>query len=198
MPTFIHPTADIAKSARIGDNTKVWSLTQIRENAILGQNCIIGRNVFIDEGVSLGDNCKVQNNALLYAGVTLEEGVFVGPAVCFTNDKRPRAINPDGSLKSPHDWTAGTTLVKYGAALGAQSVILTGVTLGRFCLVGSGSVVTRDVPDFGIVVGNPAHRVGYACRCATRLVSLDNALLDFNCPNCARRYRLVANQMTEL
>lgn len=198
MAPFIHKTVDLAESARIGDNTKIWSLAQVRDHAVIGENCIIGRNVFIDEGVTLGNNCKVQNNALLYAGVTLEDGVFVGPAVCFTNDKLPRAINPDGTLKSAQDWIVGKTLVRYGAAVGAQSVVVTGVTLGRFCLVGSGSVVTKDVPDFGIVVGNPARQVGYACRCATRLVAAETNSADYTCPSCSRRYRLLNKQLTEL
>jgi acetyltransferase-like isoleucine patch superfamily enzyme len=198
MAPFIHKTVDLAESAQVGDNTKIWSLAQVRDHAVIGENCIIGRNVFIDEGVTLGNNCKVQNNALLYAGVTLEDGVFVGPAVCFTNDKLPRAINPDGTLKSAQDWIVGKILVKYGAAVGAQSVVVTGVTLGRFCLVGSGSVVTKDVPDFGIVVGNPARLVGYACRCATRLVASETDPADYTCPNCSRSYRLLNKQLTEL
>lgn len=198
MAPFIHKTVEIDESARVGDNTKIWSLAQVRDHAVIGENCIIGRNVFIDEGVTLGNNCKVQNNALLYAGVTLEDGVFVGPAVCFTNDKLPRAINPDGTLKSAQDWILGKTLVRYGAAVGAQSVVVTGVTLGRFCLVGSGAVVTRDVPDFGIVVGNPARLVGYACRCAARLVASETNPADYTCPNCSRAYRLLNKQLTEL
>lgn len=198
MAPFIHSTVDIDESASVGDKTKIWSQTQVREHAVIGENCIIGRNVFIDESVKLGNNCKVQNNALLYAGVELEDGVFIGPAVCFTNDKLPRAINPDGTLKSAQDWLVGKTLVKYGAAIGAQSVIVTGVTLGRFCLVGSGTVVTKDIPDFGIVVGNPGRLVGYACRCATRLVVSPADPAYYTCPNCDRSYRLLNKQLTEL
>lgn len=197
MATFIHSTVDIAQTAKIGENTKIWSLTQVREHAIIGENCIIGRNAFIDEGVKLGNNCKIQNNALLYAGVELEDGVFVGPAVCFTNDKLPRAINPEGTLKSAQDWIVGKTLVKHGAAIGANSVIVTGVILGRFCLVGSGAVVTKDIPDFGIVLGNPGRLVGYACRCATRLVHSSSDLTHFTCTNCGRSYRLVNDQLNE-
>ena len=187
MAVFIHPTADVDPHATIGDDTKIWALCQVRDHARLGRECIVGRNSFIDSGVVIGDRCKIQNNALVYAGVTLEDGVFVGPAVCFTNDKLPRAINPDGTLKSAHDWIVGQTLVKYGAAVGAAAVVVTGVTLGRFCIVGSGAVVTRDVPDFAVVVGNPARVVGYVCRCATRL-ALDGDGGGYSCPACARRY----------
>ncbi len=190
MPIYIHPTADVAENSWIGPDTQIWALTQIRDDTTIGNNCIIGRNVFIDIGVKLGNNCKIQNNALLYAGVELEDGVFVGPAVCFTNDKLPRAINPDGSLKSPYDWTVGKILVKYGAAIGAQAVIVTGVTLGRFCLVGSGSVVTKNVADFSIVAGNPARLIGYACKCANRLLSFPSLAEILSCPGCKRKYSL--------
>jgi acetyltransferase-like isoleucine patch superfamily enzyme len=168
----IHPTADISPESTIGDGTRIWRNVQIREQAHLGQNCIVGQNAYIDFAVVVGNNVKIQNNASLYHGLELEDGVFVGPHVIFTNDRIPRAINPDGSLKNADDWEVGRTRVCYGASIGAGSVIVTGVTIGRWAMIGSGAVVTKDVPDHALVVGNPAHILGYisakGVRCATQ------------------------------
>jgi UDP-2-acetamido-3-amino-2,3-dideoxy-glucuronate N-acetyltransferase len=169
--TTIHPTADVSPQAEIGDGTRVWANVQIRERARIGRNCIIGRNCYIEFDVSIGDNVKIQNNSSLYVGLTIEDGVFIGPHVIFTNDKLPRAINPDGSLKSATDWHVGKTHVHYGAAIGAGAVIVTGVTIGRWAMVGSGAVVTKDVPDHALVVGNPAHVIGYVSATGVRCVS---------------------------
>jgi UDP-2-acetamido-3-amino-2,3-dideoxy-glucuronate N-acetyltransferase len=154
-------TADIDVRARIADTARVWHLAQVRENAVVGENCIIGRAAYIDEGVVLGDNCKVQNNALVYAPAILEDGVFVGPAVVFTNDAFPRAINPDGSLKSASDWESKGVTVRTGASIGARSVVLGGVEVGAWALIAAGSVVTKDVPAHALMVGSPARQVGW-------------------------------------
>jgi UDP-2-acetamido-3-amino-2,3-dideoxy-glucuronate N-acetyltransferase len=165
----IHPTADVSAGADIGAGSQIWHQAQIREGARLGRNCVIGKGVYIDAGVQIGDNVKVQNYVSLFHGVTIESGVFVGPHVCFTNDRWPRAINPDGSLKAADDWELAETLVCYGAAIGANSTIVCGVTIGAWAMVGSGSVVTSDVPAHGLVFGNPARLRGFVCACGARL-----------------------------
>jgi UDP-2-acetamido-3-amino-2,3-dideoxy-glucuronate N-acetyltransferase len=164
-----HQTADVSPLARIGPGTRIWHQAQVREQARVGANCVVGKGVYIDSGVIIGNNVKIQNYATLYRALTLEDGVFIGPHVVFANDRWPRAINPDGSPKTETDWTTGVTLVRYGASIGARSVVLPGVTIGRFALVGAGGVVTRDVPDHGLVVGQPAMLVGYACACGRPL-----------------------------
>jgi acetyltransferase-like isoleucine patch superfamily enzyme len=163
--TRVHPTAEVAGSAELGPNCRIWHQAQVRERARLGANCIVGKGVYIDFDVEIGDNVKIQNRASVYHGTTLEDGVFVGPHVIFTNDKLPRAITPEGHLKTDDDWVVGRILVRQGAAVGAGAIILPGVTVGRWALVGAGALVTHDVPDHGIVLGNPARLVGYACAC---------------------------------
>ena len=169
MAITIHPTADVSSAAKLGDGTRIWQHVQIRDQAELGQNCNIGKGVYIDAHVKIGNNVKIQNYVSVFDGVTIEDGVFVGPHVCFTNDMRPRAVNPDGSLKSAPDCVVTPTLIKKGAALGANSTIVCGVTIGEWAMIGSGSVVTRDVPAYGLVVGNPARLIGYVCPCGERL-----------------------------
>ncbi len=166
---YIHPTAEVSAQARVGQGTRIWRQVQVREEATLGEHCNIGKGVYIDARVTIGSNVKIQNHVSVFEGVTLEDGVFVGPHVCFTNDLFPRAINPDGTLKSADDWTITSTRIKYGASLGAACVIRCGITVGAFALVGAGAVVTRDVPAHALVLGNPARQRGYVCRCARPL-----------------------------
>jgi UDP-2-acetamido-3-amino-2,3-dideoxy-glucuronate N-acetyltransferase len=182
MTVRIHPSAEVAESASVGEGTSIWHLCQIRPEAVIGQNCNLGRGVYVDSGVHIGNNVKIQNYVSVYHGVTVEDGVFIGPHVCFTNDLQPRAVNPDGSLKSADDWTVSETRVSFGAALGANSTIRCGVTIGRWAMVGSGSVVTRDIPDYGLAYGNPARLHGYACPCGQKLENPEGAR--WVCPKC--------------
>lgn len=158
---FVHESATVEDGASLGDDTKVWANSQIRPGARIGAGCNIGRNVFVDVDVVVGDHVKVQNNASLFEGVTLGAGVFVGPHVIFTNDRVPRAVTPSGRLKDGDDWELGRTVVRRGASLGAGAVVVTGVEIGAWSMVGSGAVVTRDVPAHALVVGNPARVVGW-------------------------------------
>lgn len=159
-PYFAHSTAIVETGAKVGADTKVWHFAHVRKGASLGTNCVLGKCVFIDSGVRIGDNVKIQNFATLYLGLTVEDGVYIGPSVTFTNDKVPRAINPDGSPKSPTDWTCLNTTLKKGCSIGANATVLPGITVGEWAMVGAGSVVTKDVPDFAVVVGSPARVVG--------------------------------------
>ncbi len=186
----VHPTADVSPHAEIGAGTRVWHQAQIRERARIGANCIVSKGVYIDFDVQVGSNCKIQNGAFLYHGCTIEDGVFVGPGVIFTNDKLPRAINPDGSLKGTDDWVVGKTLVRHGASVGTGSIVLPGVTIGRFAMVAAGAVVSRDVPDYGLVLGVPARLIGFVCACAEKLGAF--APGEIACGRCARRYRISA------
>ena len=128
---MVHPTAEVSPLATIGDGTRIWHQAQVREEAQIGRNCIIGKGAYIDHGVRLGDNCKVQNGALIYAGATLEEGVFVGPGACIANDRFPRAVSPDGTLRTEGDWQLGTVLIKRGASLGAGSIVVPDAVIGE-------------------------------------------------------------------
>lgn len=190
----IHPTAEVAATASIGPATRIWHEAQVRGGAKIGANCILGKGAYVDEGVIIGANVKIQNRASIYRDCTIEDGVFIGPHVCFTNDPFPRAINPDGTLKQADDWTAGRTLVRYGASIGAGAIILPSRTIGRFALVGAGAVVTRDVPDHGVVVGNPARLHGYACVCGNSL-ELDDER--GRCRSCGRSYHTGADGLVE-
>ena len=166
---MIHKTAEVEDGAKIGDNTNIWHYVHVRKGSIIGSNCILGKNVFIDSGTKLGNNIKVQNNVSIYDGVSIEDGVFVGPHVTFTNDLIPRAINIDGSIKKGSDWSISKTLIKKGASIGAGSVILPGIIVGEFAMIGAGSVVTKNIPNFALVYGTPAKHMGYVCKCGKKL-----------------------------
>jgi UDP-2-acetamido-3-amino-2,3-dideoxy-glucuronate N-acetyltransferase len=166
---MIHPTADVSPEARIGRGTRIWHEAQVCAGAVVGADCNIGKGVYIGPGVVVGQRVKIQNRASLYPELTVDDGVFIGPHVVFTNDRYPRSITPEGRLLTDADWEPGVTLVRHGASIGAGAVIICGLTIGRWALVGAGALVTHDVPDHGLVMGVPARLVGYVCECARRL-----------------------------
>lgn len=190
---FVHPTSDVSPQATIGESTKIWQHCQVREGAVIGRNCILSKGVYIDFGVHIGDNVKIQNGISVYHGVTLEDGVFCGPHCVFTNDKQPRAINPDGTLKRLEDWTLSKTLVRYGASIGAHATLVCGVTIGRWAMIGSGAVVTRDVPEYGLVYGNPARLHGFVCPCGEKLTTDDLSTSDEQRPTSHDERRMTSN-----
>jgi len=181
---FVHPTAEVADRGMIGPGTRVWHQAQVMPDATVGAECTLGKGVFVGSGSRIGDRVKIGNGANLF-GPTVEDEAFIGPLVCLLEDRHPRATNPDGSRKTAADFTRAPALIRHGASLGAASIILPGVIVGRFAMVSAGAVVHKDVADYAIVAGNPARQVGFACRCG---LTLDD---DFTCA-CGRTYRRTA------
>jgi len=188
-------SADVAASARVGAGSSIWHLAQVREDAVLGENCIVGRGAYIGTGVTLGDNCKVQNYALVYEPAALGDGVFIGPAVVLTNDTYPRAINPDGSLKSAHDWEPVGVTIERGASIGARAVCVAPVTVGEWATVAAGAVVTKDVPPHALVAGVPARRLGWVGRAGVPLVAEGDG---FRCPQTGAFYETAGEGLREV
>jgi len=184
-PALVEPTADVDPRARIGDRTRIWHLAQVREDAEVGSDCVIGRSAYVGPGVRLGDRCKLQNQALVYEPAVLEDGVFVGPAAVLTNDVFPRAVTPEGRLKNADDWDAVGVTLHEGASIGARAVCVAPVEVGRWALVAAGAVVVADVPDFALVVGVPARRVGWVGHAGVPLVADGE---EWRCPQTGRRY----------
>jgi acetyltransferase-like isoleucine patch superfamily enzyme len=180
----IHPTADVSAEAEIGGGTVIWHQAHVREGVRIGRNCILGKGAYVDVGVTLGDNCKLQNGVCVYRPAIIENGVFLGPGAIVTNDKKPRAVNPEMRLKRDDDWEANPALIRDGAAVGAGAILLPGVTIGRWAMIGAGAVVTHDVPAQGLALGNPARLTGYVCICGERLAEV--AAGEFSCPDCGR------------
>jgi UDP-2-acetamido-3-amino-2,3-dideoxy-glucuronate N-acetyltransferase len=180
----IHPSAEVSAGASVGTGTRIWNEAQVREGARIGNDCVLAKGVYIDVGVVVGNRVKLENRVSVFQGATLADGVFIGPHTCLLNDKLPRAITPEGALKTRADWQARGVSVAAGASVGGGCTLLPGVHIGRFAMVGAGAVVTKDVPDFGLAIGNPARVVGYVCECGTRLPATGQ------CPACGRQHQL--------
>ena len=185
MKPHIEPSADVDLTAVIGDGTKVWHLSQIRESAEIGINCIIGRGSYVGPNVRIGPNTKVQNLAQIYDPAEIGDGVFIGPGAILTNDIYPRAIDSNGQGKRASDWEPKGVVIKSGASIGARSVILAGVTIGEWALIGAGSVVIKDVPNYAIVVGNPSRQIGWVGKSGIQLTQNGSLLV---CPITGESY----------
>lgn len=188
---------DIAASASVSPTARVWDHAQVRERAIVGDECIIGRGAYIGIGVHLGRACKIQNHALVYEPAHLGDGVFVGPAAVLTNDRLPRAVNPDLTLKSASDWDAVGVTVHDGASIGARAVCVAPITIGAWAMIGAGSVVTRDVPAHALVVGVPAKQTGWVSKTGERLVQ-GASPSEWRCPTTGALYSIVNGALTEV
>jgi acetyltransferase-like isoleucine patch superfamily enzyme len=157
MGFYAHPSAVVEDGADIGAGTSIWHFAHVRTGALIGERCTLGKDVFVDTGVRVGNGCKIQNGVSIYAGVTIEDEVFIGPHVAFTNDRWPRAVSPS--------WEIVKTRLLLGSSVGANATIVCGTAIGAFAMVAAGAVVTRDVADFELVMGNPARHAGWVCHC---------------------------------
>ena len=175
---YVHPSSYVDENVKIGDGTKIWHFSHIQSGAVIGEKCSFGQNVNISNNVTIGNYVKVQNNVSIYEGVELEDYVFCGPSMVFTNDLTPRSRFPKGAVGYKR------TLIKEGATIGANATIVCGITVGKNALIGAGAVVIKDVPDYALMVGNPARQIGWACECGNKL----NEYL--SCDKCSREYFL--------
>lgn len=182
----IHESAFVDAGAHVGDGTRVWHFCHVMPGAVIGARCSLGQNVVVMNGTRIGDNVKIQNNVSVYEGVELEDDVFCGPSMVFTN-----VINPRSHVSRKEEYRR--TLVRRGASIGANATVLCGTTLGEYCLIGAGAVVTGDVPAYALMVGVPARRTGWACACG---VTLAGGGPDYTCSACGARYRGVGEQLS--
>lgn len=180
---FVHESSYIDDNVRIGDGTKIWYFCHVQHDAVIGKSCTLGQNVNISSGVVVGNYVKIQNNVSVYEGVTLEDRVFCGPSMVFTNDLNPRSGH---SLDEYHK-----TLVRHGATIGANATVVCGNTIGKFAFVAAGAVVSHDVPDYALVAGVPAKQTGWVCECGHRLRS------DYICSECGKKFRLSDSGLSE-
>lgn len=183
---FVHESSYIDDPCQIGNGTKIWHFSHVMKNTILGKDCNIGQNVVISPGVSMGDNVKIQNNVSVYTGVICEDDVFLGPSCVFTN-----VINPRSFIEKKNEYRK--TVVKKGATIGANATIICGYNIGKYAFVGAGAVVTKNVSDYALVIGSPARRIGYVCKCGNRLEKTDHKYI---CNSCKKEYELINGNLS--
>lgn len=189
--SYVHPSSFVHESAEIGEGTRIWHFCHVMHTTRIGRDCSLGQNVFVAAEVTIGDNVKVQNNVSLYTGVVVESDVFLGPSMVFTN-----VVNPRSHISRKHEYR--TTLVRKGATVGANATVVCGVTLGNYCFVGAGAVVTRDVPDYALVYGTPARIHGWMCHCGIQLSFPDGAEGTARCADCGAGYSRSGEAVTRL
>lgn len=194
VPFVLAPTANISQEAEIGFGTIIWDQTQVREGAVLGESCNIGRGVYIDAGVKVGRRCKIQNGAQLFSPALIEDGAFIGPNVILTNDQYPRSVDDSGELKDASMWESVGVVVREGASLGAGAICVAPVEIGKWAVVGAGSVVTSNVRNFELVRGVPARPAGWVGHAGIPLEHKDGTLV---CPKTLREYVEVAGELQE-
>jgi len=190
-PYYIHPSAVVDEGAVIGTGTKIWHFTHVRKGAQIGENCNIGQNVYVGADTRIGNNVKIQNNVSVYEGVTIEDDVFCGPSMVFTN-----VINPRSHIPRKHEFKQ--TFVRKGATIGANSTIMCGHEVGRFAFVGAGAVVTKDVPEYALMLGVPAKQSGWMCSCGIRLMDGDGEGEKFLCQACGKKYKIANGKLKGL
>ena len=182
---FVHETSIVDDNVEIGEKTKIWHFCHVQSGARIGKGCSFGQNVNVSNNVKIGDGCKVQNNVSIYEGVELEDYVFCGPSMVFTNDLTPRAKYPKGSAGYKK------TVLHIGASIGANATVVCGHEVGRWAMVAAGAVVTKNVPDYALVAGVPAKQIGWVCECGNRLGE------NLECSECGRKYKLIKNNVLE-
>ena len=185
---FVHESSYVDSNAIIGKGTKIWHFSHIMSGCEIGEKCNLGQNVVISSGVKLGNNVKIQNNVSVYTGVICEDGVFLGPSCVFTN-----VINPRSFIERKSEYKS--TIIKEGASIGANVTVVCGNNIGRFSLIGAGSVVTKDVPDYALIVGNPGKKIGYVCKCGEKIEFRDNKSV---CKFCGKEYIMNDNKVIDL
>jgi UDP-2-acetamido-3-amino-2,3-dideoxy-glucuronate N-acetyltransferase len=195
MAIRIAQNASVSDAAKLSENVSIWDFAHVRENAEVGKNSIIGSYAYIDTNVKIGNNCKIQNRALIYDPAIIHEGVFIGPGAILTNDKNPRSITNSGEVKKPKDWDRVGVEVFQGASIGSGALCVAPVRIGKWALVGAGAVVTKDVKDYALVVGNPARQIGWVGRAGKQLETVDGQ--HFKCPILGNEYQVVNGNLVE-
>jgi acetyltransferase-like isoleucine patch superfamily enzyme len=193
---FVHRTADVSSAVNLGSDVRIWAFSQIRENVTVGDSTIIGSYTYLDCNVKIGKHCKIQNRALIYDPAIIHDGVFIGPGVILTNDKYPRSVSVDGQIKAAEDWEKTGVVIREGASIGAGAVCIGPVTIGRWALVGAGSVVSKSVNNHALVIGNPARQIGWVGYAGVRLQEISQNI--FECPRTLTKFELINFELHEM